>query len=164
VLDEGFFTTTSGKKINFKNYIIIATSNACAELISDSVKKGLAAETIAKQVIDTAIKEGIFKPEFLNRFEGVIFFEPLKPESIQVITRMMLEKYAKRLKDEKNIEVKFESNLVEAVSQKAFNTMFGARAINRFIEDQIGDKIVKKIIAKEVEEGKSFNFSAVEIS
>ncbi len=158
ILDEGWLTDAFGKKINFKNQIIIATSNAGAEVVKDSIEKNIPPEEIQKLVTDHVIKEGIFHPELLNRFEGVIFFHPLSQEDVLQVTEKLLANYALRLKAEKDISVQFEPDVVVKIAQEAFDPVFGARAISRYIEDKIGDNIVKKIIGEELKEGDNFVF------
>lgn len=163
VLDEGYLTDAFGKKISFKNLIIIATSNAGAELIKEAVAEGTPAEEIKKKLVDYVIAQNIFRPEFLNRFEGVIFFHPLSRENILVVAQLLLEKYARALKEKESITFNFNSELVAAVAEKAYDPVFGARAVDRFIQDKIGDAIVKKIIAGEIQKGASVAFAATEL-
>lgn len=158
VLDEGHLTDAFGKKISFKNLIIIATSNAGSEIVRELINNKELPENIQQSVTEYVIKQGIFRPEFLNRFEGVIFFHPLTEENILKITELLMKKYAQKLKDQENIFVEFDPQLVQVVSQKAFDPAFGARAIDRFIQDKIGDTVVKKIISKEIKKGESFAF------
>jgi ATP-dependent Clp protease ATP-binding subunit ClpC len=163
VLDEGFLTDAFGKKISFRNLIIIATSNAASEIIRESIQSGSDPKATQEKVIDYAIKQGIFRPEFLNRFEGVIFFHPLNPDEIIKITENLLKKYATKLKSDENISVEFDPQLSYAISEKAFDPVFGARAIDRFIQDKIGDNIVKKIISGNIKKGQSFTFVPADI-
>jgi ATP-dependent Clp protease ATP-binding subunit ClpC len=163
VLDEGYLTDAFGKKISFRNLIIIATSNAGSEIIKESIQSGLDPKDIQERVIDYAIRENIFRPEFLNRFEGVVFFHPLSPDDIRQVTRLLLERYSLGLKDQKNIQVHFDAEITDKVAEEAYDPVFGARAISRYIEDKIGDVIVKKIIAGEMKSGEDFVFHANEI-
>jgi len=164
ILDEGWLTDAFGKKIDFRNQIIIATSNAGSEIIKEAVEAKTKPEDIQKKVIDYVIKEGIFRTEFLNRFEGVIFFHPLDQNDLRAVTKLILEKYAARLKKEKNITIDFDPEVILKIIQEAYDPIFGARAINRYIEDKIGDKIVKKIITEEIKEGEKLFFSAKDLS
>jgi len=163
ILDEGWLTDVFGKKINFKNQIIIATSNAGSEIIKESIEQKLAPTDIQKKVTDYAIKNGIFHPELLNRFEGVIFFHPLSQVDVLEVTEKLLRNYAERLKEEKNIDIQFDSGIVEKVAQNSFDPVFGARATHRYIEDKIGDNVVKKIISEEAKEGDSIIFGVKDL-
>lgn len=163
VLDEGYLTDAFGKKISFRNLIIIATSNAGSEVIMELIQKEAAPSEIQQSVTEHVIKQGIFRPELLNRFEGVIFFHPLKPDDILKITELLLKKYAEELKEQKNIFVQFDPQLVKIIAEKAFDPVFGARAINRFIQDRVGDTIVKKMISGNVKKGESFTFELADL-
>src|SRR6185369_14450897 len=92
ILDEGFFSDMSGKKINARNLIIIATSNAGSDLIWDATKRGEDVAQAKDKIVDSIIEQGIFKPELLNRFDGVIVFHPLGDADLRRITELMLEK------------------------------------------------------------------------
>lgn len=163
ILDEGYLTDALGKKVNFRNLIIIATSNVGAQIIKESIQKNIDPKEIQKQVVDYAINQGIFRPEFLNRFEGVVFFNSLSREEIYKITSLLLEKYAQNLREQENIEVNFGTGVVEKIVGEAFDPVFGARAINRYIQDKIGDSIVKRIISGEIKKGVDFVFEVSEI-
>jgi len=164
VLDEGHLTDAFGKKISFRNLIIIATSNAGAEIIREDIKNKVDPKEIQGYVVEYVIKQEIFRPEFINRFEGVIFFTPLSQDEAHAITELLLDKYAKRLKNQENIEVAFGEGVVEKVVAASYDPEFGARAIDRYIQDEIGDRIVKKIISKEIAKGSNFIFEAEDIS
>lgn len=163
VLDEGYLTDAFGKKISFRNLIIIATSNAGSDVIKNSIQSGLGAEETQSRLTEYVISQGIFKTEFLNRFEGVVYFHPLFPEDILKVTRLLLEKYSIRVKEQKNIAISFEEGVAEYVAQSAYDPVFGARAINRFIQDNIEDVLVKKIISKEVRENEVYVFKREDI-
>ena len=163
ILDEGWLTDAFGKKINFKNQIIIATSNAGSEIITEAVESKISADEIQKKVINFVMKEGIFRPELLNRFEGVIFFRSLTLADLAKVTSLILNKYALRLEKEKNIRIIFDPAIVEKIVSEGNNPLFGARAINRYVEDKIGDKVVKKIIAGDIKEATEFTFGPADI-
>ncbi|EKE16371.1 MAG: ATPase AAA-2 protein [uncultured bacterium] len=153
ILDEGYVTDAFGEKINFRNTIIIATSNAGAALIKNEVEKGMAPELIKKDIIDYAVANNIFRVEFLNRFDGVIFFRPLMGSELTSVVKLMLKKLARRLLNEKNIEVEFSNEIAEKIIEGGYNPIFGARSLNRYIEDTVEDILAKKIISGEVKKG-----------
>ncbi len=153
ILDEGYVTDAFGEKINFRNTVIIATSNAGSAIIKELVEKHTAPETIRKQVLDSVVKENLFRLEFLGRFDGLIFFEPLQPGELEKVTRLKLDQFAVRLKEEKNITISFASDVPQRIVEKGFEPEFGTRSINRYIENTIEDAIVKKIISGEVASG-----------
>ncbi|HEX8974449.1 MAG TPA: AAA family ATPase [Patescibacteria group bacterium] len=157
ILDEGFVTDAFGEKINFRNTIIIATSNAGAALVKKMVEEDLPAEEIKQAVIDHVIENNIFRVEFLNRFEGVIFFRPLKGDELVSVVKLQLKKFARRLAKEKNIEISFGDDVILQIIDKGYNPVFGARSLNRYIEDAVEDLVAKKIIAGEVVQGEKIN-------
>jgi ATP-dependent Clp protease ATP-binding subunit ClpC len=156
ILDEGHLTDALGKKISFRNLIIIATSNAASEVIKENIQSGLGDKEIQDKVLNYVIEKGIFKTEFLNRFEGVIFFHPLNPEEIEKVTSLLLEKYAFQIKKQENIDISFEEGVAQNIAQAAYDPVFGARAINRYIQDKVEDNLAKKIIAGEIKKGGAY--------
>jgi ATP-dependent Clp protease ATP-binding subunit ClpC len=159
ILDEGFVTDAFGEKINFRNTFIIATSNAGAALIKDMVEQGARPEDIKKAVIDYAIEKNIFRTEFLNRFEEVVFFRPLGSMELVSVVRLQLQKVARRLLEEKNIEIEVDDGMVGKIIEKGYDPIFGARSLNRYIEDSVEDVIAKKIISGEVQKGEKITIS-----
>lgn len=155
ILDEGFFTDAFGERVNMRNSIIIATSNAGALLISDLIKQGVNITEAKNRIIDEVLKTGIFKPELLNRFDSVILFKLLQQEQLLQVARFMLEDLTLRL-HEKNIELEITDELVRAVAQGGFDPAFGARPMRRFIQDHIENKIAEKMIAGEILPGARF--------
>ncbi len=153
ILDEGFVTDAFGEKINFRSMIIIATSNAGAPLIKELVQRGEDAEDIKQKVIDQVIEKGVFRVEFLNRFDGVIFFKPLNDGELRSVTKLILQKLSRRLDKEKNIEVTFGDSVVESIIASGYNPMFGARSLNRYVEHTVEDLIARKIIEGGVKRG-----------
>lgn len=153
VLDEGYITDGFGEKISFRGTIIIATSNAGAPLIKEMVEQRVEAEELRKKLVDHIVKEGMFRVEFLNRFDAVVFFRALENDQMKKVISLMLKRFADRVGREKNIEVGFGDKVVDRVIEKGYDPVFGARSINRYISDKIEDKIASKIIAHDIERG-----------
>ncbi|MEK7181878.1 MAG: AAA family ATPase [Patescibacteria group bacterium] len=160
ILDEGFVTDGFGEKVSFRNMIIIATSNAGASLIKSLVEQGAPLETIRKSVLDHIVENNIFRLEFLNRFDGLIFFEPLKSNELLEVVNLKLQSFADRLKKEKNISISFTPDVAVKIVEKGYQPEFGARSINRYMDDTIEDVVVKKIISGEAVSGTVLSFSA----
>ena len=146
-------TDGAGEKINFRNTIIIATSNAGAVLIKEMVEKNAAPEVIKKELVDYIIKNNIFRVEFLNRFESIIFFKPLNQDETAGAVQLLLKEFAERMQKEKNIEVVYDETVVNDIIQKGYDPIFGVRSIEKYIKDTVEDYIAQKIIAGEVEQG-----------
>jgi ATP-dependent Clp protease ATP-binding subunit ClpC len=159
ILDEGFITDAFGEKINFRNMIIIATSNAGAPLIKQFVEAGEEPEKIKTRLLDHVIEKNVFRVEFLNRFDGVIFFRPLKDNEVRSVTNLILQKFSRRLSKEKNIEISFNEEAVEKIISAGYNQLFGARSINRYVEDKVEDLVAKAIISGEVKKGEKIKIS-----
>lgn len=160
ILDEGFVTDSTGTKVSFRNTIIIATSNAGAPIIKAGIDNGTPFADIRKQVLDFVVEQGVYRPEFLNRFDGVIFFEPLKQAELLQVTEMKLKLFSDRLKKEKNITIRFASGVAEKIVARGYEPDFGARSINRYIEDTIEDAVIGQIIAGSVVTGGALSVTA----
>ncbi len=163
ILDEGYVTDGFGEKVSFRNMVIIATSNAGAQLIKSLVQEQAPMETIRKRVLEHIVENNLFRLEFLGRFDGIIFFEPLKQGELEAVAALKLKKFADRLKAEKNIVITFADDVVAKIVEKGFEPEFGMRSLNRFIEDTIEDAVVKKIITGEVAEGGALLVSGDEL-
>lgn len=159
ILDEGFFSDMKGKRINARNIIFIATSNAGSDMIWDSVQNGVDVESIEDEFIDEIVKSGRFKPELINRFDGVILFHPLKLEHLKKIAKIMLEKLKKRVLD-KGINLIINDELVEYVSSQGYDPKFGARPMVRVIKNKVEQKIADGLISGEYTEGSKIEFHA----
>lgn len=152
VLDEGVLTDAFGKKVNFQNTIIIATSNAGANLIRELIQEGRSPTEMEEKILDVIQKQGIFRPEFLNRFDGVIVYRPLSHEHLLAIADLMLQKLAQRLA-EKDMELTITPKLKEKIVEVGYKPEFGARAMRRVIQEKIEDAIAKKILSGELQRG-----------
>jgi ATP-dependent Clp protease ATP-binding subunit ClpA len=159
ILDEGFVTDAFGEKINFRNSIIIATSNAGAPLIRNMVEAEKNPEDIKQAVIDFTVQNNIFRLEFLNRFTGIVFFRPLNELELKSVVRLMLQKFAKRVQKEKNMEVEFDESVVDNMIEKGYNPIFGARSLDHYIEHTVEDLIATKIIEGDFVKGEKIMIS-----
>lgn len=153
VLDEGFVTDGFDRKINFRKSIIIATSNASSNIIADSISRGTDHETLRREVLADISRNGLFRPEFLNRFDDIIFFASLTSPQLAEVVAIKLAALAGRIKKQKNIALSFSPEVPEAVVTRGYEAAFGARSLNRYIEDHIEDVIVRKVIEGAVSEG-----------
>lgn len=152
IIDEGFFTDARGHKINARNNIIIATSNAGAKMIWEIAKAKKNPSTQKDAIIDSIIKEGIYKPELINRFDGVIVFEPLKLGEQEKIAKILLNKLKERI-EKKGYNLVIDEVLISVVVQHGYDPEFGARPMRRVIQDEIEEKIASKIIAGNLQRG-----------
>jgi len=153
VLDEGWITDVFGKKAMLNKTIIIATSNAGANLIEKGCSDSVELKLIYDNVIDYIVKENIFRPEFLNRFSKVILFSSLKDDELKKATAIVLEEISKRAYKNKKITLTFEDGIIEKIIEKGYNHVFGMRSIKHFAQNLIEDMIAKKIISEEWKNG-----------
>jgi ATP-dependent Clp protease ATP-binding subunit ClpC len=161
ILDEGIFSDTNGKKVSAKNMIFVATSNAGADTIFKMVSDGKNIENEKESILGEIISKGLFKPELINRFDGTVIFHPLNEGNLKQIAGLMLKKVSKRL-IEKGIEFKINEDIIDYVVKKGSNISFGARPMNRFIQDSVEEKISVFIIKNELKTGNSIEFKIEE--
>lgn len=159
ILDEGAFTDARGKKVNARNTIIIATSNAGSNLIWDITKAGGKADDAKDTIIDTIIKEHIMKPELINRFDSVVIFNSLGISEQEKIARIMLAELASRIKA-MGYGLNMDEAVVELLMKEGFNPEFGARPMRRAIQDIIEEKIAEKILAENLQPGTTISLTA----
>jgi len=152
VLDEGHITDGLGRKVDFKNTIIIATSNAGYLIILEALKKQKAMSEIKEELLDYLFKEAIFRPEFLNRFDSVVIFRSLSKQNLLGIADLLLKKIKKNL-TEKGIEFIISQELKEKIVELGYNPKFGAREMKRVIQDKIGNILAKALLANQVKRG-----------
>lgn len=152
VLDEGVFSDMLGKRVNARNTIIIATSNAGSDLIWQMSQQGKDLAEAKDAVVNDIISKAIFKPELMNRFDGVILFHALREDDVRQVSRLQLERLKKRL-EERKINLQINDALVEFLVRQGSDPKFGARPINRAIQDTIEGLIAKKLISGEAKAG-----------
>ena len=144
VLDDGRLTDSQGRTVDFKNTVLILTSNLGSEYLLDGIKDGEITED-AKAKIDALLKRS-FKPEFLNRLSGIVYFKPLSEKEVSSIVSLMLEKLKARLKD-KRVGFEITPAAVNNIIGRGYDMQFGARPLKRFIEQNVETMIAKEIIA-----------------
>lgn len=163
VLDEGWLTDGLGRKVDFKNTIIIATSNVASEVIMEDVKMGEALEKTKAKVFNYAFEKRLLKPEFVNRFDAVVLFKPLgKPELLQ-IAGLMFNKLAKNLLD-KGIKFEATQELKEKIVELSYNPAFGAREMKRIMQDKIENGLAKALLLGELKRGTRVAINPVDFS
>ncbi|MFA6253875.1 MAG: AAA family ATPase [Candidatus Paceibacterota bacterium] len=159
ILDEGFFSDKEGKRVSLRNLIIIATSNAGADLIWQMVKSGIKPQDKVDDLVNHIVEKGIFKPELLNRFDAVVIFHPLQFDELNQIALLMLNKLAKRLINQ-GVTLEINDIMVKAVAELGANEVFGARPMQRFIQDNIEQQVADAIIKGVVRSGSIVSFIA----
>lgn len=159
VLDDGHITDAQGRKIDFKNTILIMTSNAGAQSIISPKKLGFAAVDDEKHnynVMKGNVMEEVrrmFKPEFLNRIDEIIVFHSLNKENIKSIVGLLLKEFTKRCKEQMNITLNVRDSVKSFISEEGFDDKYGARPLKRAIQNKIEDALAEEILEGKVKSG-----------
>jgi len=154
ILDAGGLTDSQGKIIDFKNTIVILTSNLGSELML---------EKFIDQVKDEVMIQvrRFFKPEFLNRLDEILLFEPLKQEQIKQIASLQLEKFKTDLLNRHQIHLNYDDKVIDFLAQKGFDPIYGARPLKRVIQKLLQDKVAKIILADEIGPKRTIELSLI---
>lgn len=147
ILDEGRLTDNKGKTVDFKNTLIIMTSNIGSDILLES--KGNIDESVYKSVMD--IMEFKFKPEFLNRVDDIIMFKPLMKEEVKKIIDIFFESIKSKLK-ERDIEIDITDEAKDFIVDIAYDPVYGARPLKRYINSNLETKLAKAIISGQIKE------------
>ena len=164
VLDDGFLTDSKGRKVDFRNTIIIMTSNLGATALRDEKSVGFGAkdvsddyEAMAAKVRETLKKT--FRPEFLNRLDETVVFHSLNKEEIHQIVKLMAKNIIERIK-EQNINLKITPAAIDIVAEAGFDAEYGARPIRRVLQDKIEDLLSEELLAGNIETGATVTIGA----
>ncbi|MCA9360405.1 ATP-dependent Clp protease ATP-binding subunit [Candidatus Kaiserbacteria bacterium] len=152
VLDEGIFTDARGMKINARNTIIVATSNAGSQLILKTVQQRKELSHLDQEIINHIVKKGIYRPELINRFDSTIIFEPLSVSQQTEVASLMLGGLYQRVRD-KGYEINVSEDLLAVLVEKGYHPEFGARPMQRVLQDVIEEKVAQKIISGVAKKG-----------
>ena len=147
ILDEGRLTDNKGKTVDFKNTLIIMTSNIGSDILLES--KGNIDESVYKSVMD--IMKFKFKPEFLNRVDDIIMFKPLMKEEVKKIIDIFFESIKSKLK-ERDIEIEITDEAKDFIVDIAYDPVYGARPLKRYINSNLETKLAKAIISGQIKE------------
>ncbi|HRY36368.1 MAG TPA: ATP-dependent Clp protease ATP-binding subunit [Candidatus Magasanikbacteria bacterium] len=151
VFDDGRLTDSTGKTIDFTNSIIIATSNAGTAYVSQAQKEKVSSEIIKEKLIRGELKQ-YFRPEFINRFDGIILFKELQKEDLKKIAGLMLVRLAKDL-EVKGIEFSFDEFALEFLAEIGFDPEFGARPMRRAVQEKVENKLADFILSGKIVRG-----------
>ena len=146
VLDDGRITDSQGRTVDFKNTVIIMTSNLGSDFILDGIEDGEISAT-ARDAVDALLRRS-FRPEFLNRLDEIIYYKPLTRENVRDIVDLLIADLAKRL-HEKNLQIEISDSAKEYIIDSAFDPAFGARPLKRFIQSRIETLLARTVIAED---------------
>jgi ATP-dependent Clp protease ATP-binding subunit ClpC len=159
VLDDGHITDAQGRRVSFKNAIIIMTSNAGAQNIISPKRLGFTSVVDEKEdykkMKDSVMDEvkRIFKPEFINRIDEIIVFHSLTKDNIKSIVKIMLKSITKRSEQQMNIQLDIGEEIMDHISDVGFDEKFGARPLRRAIQNNIEDKLAEEILDGNIKSG-----------
>ena len=147
VLDDGRITDSHGRTVDFKNTIIIMTSNLGSDIILDGIENGEIKKE-ARELVGELLRRS-FRPEFLNRLDEIIYFSPLSRENIKLITDIALASLSERLSDTR-ISIKVTDRAKDFIIDSSYDSIYGARPLKRFLQSEIETLIAKKIIGENI--------------
>ena len=150
VLDDGRLTDGQGRTVDFRNTVIILTSNIGSPLIFEGIQSGQSYEAIRERVF--GVLQQNFRPEFLNRLDEIVVFRPLAKEQIAAIVQIQLEAVRKRLA-ERRINLELSQEALDFLAQRGYDPVFGARPLKRVIQRELETPLARKILAGEVPDG-----------
>jgi ATP-dependent Clp protease ATP-binding subunit ClpA len=152
ILDEGYLVDAFGRRINCQHLFIIGTSNAAAEYIRELVQAKTSSGDLQKKVVEYTLHQGLFFPEFLNRFDGVVVYEPLSEENLFKVARMMLFSFGQKLQT-KGVALSIDDDLVKQVVRDGYDPAFGARPMRRVVDMELGELLGRAILLSQIKEG-----------
>ena len=165
VLDDGHITDSKGRKVSFKNTILIMTSNAGASRIMEPKKLGFNSEENEKQDYEKMkanvmedVKR-IFRPEFINRIDDIIVFHSLGKNEVGKIVNIMLNQFKHRVKEQMDIDIRFADSAKKYITQEGYDKKYGARPLRRMIQNKIEDTLSDEILNGNVTNGDSITIS-----
>ncbi|HHT96250.1 MAG TPA: ATP-dependent chaperone ClpB [Clostridia bacterium] len=149
VLDDGRITDSQGRTVDFKNTIIIMTSNLGTPYIMDGITEDNEISDEARKMVDTLLKQK-FRPEFLNRLDEIVLYKPLSEKEIMSIVDLMIEDLARRVEN-KRLGLKVSKRAKEYIVDQGFDSIYGARPLKRYIQSHVETLIAKMILAHDLE-------------
>ncbi|MCK8606683.1 ATP-dependent Clp protease ATP-binding subunit [Apilactobacillus ozensis] len=165
VLDDGYMTDSKGRKVDFRNTLLIMTSNLGATALRDKKTVGFGAESADEnsfEAMSSVIKAQLkkhFKPEFLNRIDETVIFHSLKKPQIRQIVKLNLKDLIARV-EEQGIEIKFTPAAIDVIAKAGFDPEYGARPIRRAIQTQVEDKVSEMILSGDLSAGSTLSIGS----
>jgi ATP-dependent Clp protease ATP-binding subunit ClpA len=163
MLDEGVMRDNDNRVVSFKDAIIIATSNAGADIIRQQISAGVQIKDFEKHLADDLIDKGIFKPEFINRFDGVIIFSPLNQEQLAQVVKVMLSDINNKLQ-EQGVMVNLTQDAVDLIIAQGYDQRLGARPLRRMMQRTVESAVSDILLSGNIEHGSTINLNAEAIA
>ncbi|MGN0152758.1 MAG: ATP-dependent Clp protease ATP-binding subunit [Wujia sp.] len=168
VLDDGHITDSQGRKVDFKNTVIIMTSNAGAQRIVDPKRLGFSGKNDEDRDHDemkSNVMEEVkrmFRPEFINRIDDIIVFRALTKDDVKGISSLMLKEFRDRVKKQMDITLNYGDTLKNYIFEKGYDKKYGARPLKRAIQNEIEDRLAEEILSGKVKAGSKVSISVVD--
>jgi ATP-dependent Clp protease ATP-binding subunit ClpC len=159
ILDDGRLTDAQGRTVDFKNSVVIMTSNLGADRIQAHARKDESFEELKSDLMQ--ILRQSFRPEFINRIDEIIVFRALTEEQIHEITRLLLDRLARRLRAQE-IEVDFTDDAIELLAREGYDREFGARPLRRTIQRLVENDLSRMVLGGRVKAGDRVRVDAIE--
>jgi ATP-dependent Clp protease ATP-binding subunit ClpB len=154
VLDDGRLTDSQGRVVDFKNTVLIMTSNIASQAIMESKKS----DAELKDTLQKELRQ-FFRPEFLNRIDDIVIFHRLKEDQLESIVNIQLEALRSRLADKK-IKLEMSKGALAYLAERGYDPVFGARPLKRLIQHELVDKMALKLLDGEIKEGQTVKVDA----
>jgi ATP-dependent Clp protease ATP-binding subunit ClpB len=151
VLDDGRLTDAQGRTVDFRNAVIIMTSNIGSEYLLDGVTSGGEIKPDARERVMGALRAG-FRPEFLNRVDEIVLFKPLTQAEVEQVVELMLDDLRARLA-ERQIGLEISEEALRFIASQGFDPVYGARPLRRFIAREVETRIARSLVAGDVADG-----------
>ena len=158
ILDDGRATDSQGRTVDFKNTVIIMTSNIGSSHLLDGVDESGAIRDGARRQVLAELRRH-FRPEFLNRVDDIVFFSPLNRDEIRKIVVLLTEELQRRLAD-REISLELDDSAVDLAAREGFDPVYGARPLKRYLQRQLETRIGRAVIAGEVMPGSTVRVRA----
>lgn len=162
ILDEGAAKDAHSNRMDFTSAFIISTSNAGSEFIRESIKAGLSYAELQKKLLDVVLEKGIFRPEFVNRFDGVIVYTPLTHDHVRAVAALMLKDLSKRIEGG-GYQFSWTDAALNLLAEAGYSEAFGAREMRRVIQEKVESKLAKDILAGKYQKGGTIALDAKDI-
>ena len=156
LMDDGRLTDSQGRTVDFKNSVVIMTSNVGSRYLQDNVLDNEISESARESVM--ADLRDHFRPEFLNRIDDVVLFKPLSLEEITSIVDLLVTSLNKRLADRK-VSIEFTNAAKQWIGEKGYDPTYGARPLKRFLQKQVETQLARALVAGDVVDGSTVSFS-----
>lgn len=158
VMEDGRLTDGSGRVVDFTNAIIVATSNAGTDFIQERIRVGEEVEQIRDQLVDYQLKD-YFRPEFLNRFDGIIVFRPLNMNEVEEIARLMISQVGQNL-SQRGVILEVTEAAIKELAQAGFDPTLGARPLRRVVQEKVADVLANYLLENKLSRRDTVVFDA----